>query len=408
MLGLLLPGLPRAWAQIDPEKRQLLQFGYNQPVEGRGPIAGYAYYYRNDPGFLRTNLTLRLVIAPTYLDTELGARNLLGEHTDLGFGFAGGGFADSYSEVRGGRLWRTESFSGHSAEASLSVYHLFNPLPAGQTNYSGVGDVPLQTILRSGARYSFYQRDHETAAGFVLPEDKLAYHLRAGLRWGGREPLLYPDRAVEASLWYEGQFRTDSPAYGYGQDRQLAGTSHQLWGRGLIAWELPQHQHLEVTFTAGAAIHPDRFSAYRLGGALPLNAEFPLMVPGYYFQELSAKRFALLNTYYSVPFTRSKRWDLAINSGLANLDFLPGLELPDHWHIGVGGGLGYTSPNGAWHWVLGYAYGFNARRDGHRGAHSVGLVMEYDLEAGGTGPLRRAVRHLNPNTWRGFDRLFGR
>jgi len=34
--------------------------------------------------------------------------------------------------------------------------------------------------------------------------------------------------------------------------------------------------------------------------------------------------------------------------------------------------------------------------------------MEYDLEAGGIGPLRRAGRWLNPDTWRGFDRLFGR
>jgi hypothetical protein len=34
--------------------------------------------------------------------------------------------------------------------------------------------------------------------------------------------------------------------------------------------------------------------------------------------------------------------------------------------------------------------------------------MEYDLEAGGIGPSRRAGRWLNPDTWRGFDRLFGR
>ena len=47
-------------------------------------------------------------------------------------------------------------------------------------------------------------------------------------------------------------------------------------------------------------------------------------------------------------------------------------------------------------------------RAGHPGPHNVGRVMEYDLEAGGIGPLRRAGRWLNPDTWRGFDRLFGR
>lgn len=404
----MLAGPIRLRAQIDPEARQLLQIGYNQPLEGRGPIAGYAYYYRNEPGFWRTNLTLRLALAPTYLDSELGAKGLLGENTDVGLGIAGGGFADNYSEVRGGKLWSEESFTGDGVEASLSVYHLFNPLPAGQTNYTGIGDVPLQAVFRNSARYSFYQRDEHTAPDFTLPDDKLAYNLRAGLRWGGREPLLHPSQAFELSAWYEGQFRTDTQEYGYNRDRTVQAQSHLLWGRALVAWTLPREQHIEFSLTGGVSIHPDRFSAYRLGGALPMNAEFPLQIPGYYFQEISAEHFMLLNGYYSVPLANSKRWDLALDGAVAKVDFLPGLELPDRWNTGIGGGIGYSSANGAWHWVLGYAYGVNAVRDGRHGAHSVGIVMEYDLDAGGVGPLRRAIRHLNPNTWRGFDHLFGR
>jgi hypothetical protein len=52
------------------------------------------------------------------------------------------------------------------------------------------------------------------------------------------------------------------------------------------------------------------------------------MVPGYYFQEISAERFVLLNTSTSVPFTPSKRWDLAVNTGIAKVDFLPGARAP--------------------------------------------------------------------------------
>ena len=37
-LALLLP--LAAAAQIDPVKRDLFQFGYNQPLEGRAPLAG--------------------------------------------------------------------------------------------------------------------------------------------------------------------------------------------------------------------------------------------------------------------------------------------------------------------------------------------------------------------------------
>ena len=81
-LALLLP--LAASAQIDPVKRDLIQFGYNQPVEGRAPLAGYTYYYHNQPDFLRTNLTLRLALAPTYLDSELGFVHALGPNTDFG------------------------------------------------------------------------------------------------------------------------------------------------------------------------------------------------------------------------------------------------------------------------------------------------------------------------------------
>ena len=64
-----------------------LAVGYAQL---NAPLAGYAFYYRNQPNFLHTNLTLRLAVAPTYLDSELGFSHLLGEHTDLGVGIAGG------------------------------------------------------------------------------------------------------------------------------------------------------------------------------------------------------------------------------------------------------------------------------------------------------------------------------
>jgi len=95
-LALLVP--VAIFAQIDPVQRDLIQFGYNQPMEGREPIAAYAFYYHNDPNFLsRTNLTWRLALAPTYLDTELGFAHALGKDTDLAIGMAGGGFPDSLS-----------------------------------------------------------------------------------------------------------------------------------------------------------------------------------------------------------------------------------------------------------------------------------------------------------------------
>src|SRR6267142_2452772 len=82
-------------AQLDPEKRELIQLGYNQPLHGRGPLSGYAFYYLNLPDFYRTNLTLRVAVAPVYLDSELGFAHLIGPETDFAIGLAGGGLAGS-------------------------------------------------------------------------------------------------------------------------------------------------------------------------------------------------------------------------------------------------------------------------------------------------------------------------
>jgi hypothetical protein len=208
-LALVLP--LAAWAQIDPVKRGLIQFGYNQPLEGREPLAGYVYYYHNQPDFLRTNLTLRLAVAPTYLDSELGFGQALGPNTDFGLGVAGGGFADSYNEMRGGKWIEPESFDGYGAELSANVYHRFNP---GQL-------IPLSLVVRGAAHYSAYAANDSTAANFSPPNDGTTFSVRTGLRWGGIEPTLFPDLAMELAVWYQGEFRTDSGAYGYNGDREL-------------------------------------------------------------------------------------------------------------------------------------------------------------------------------------------
>ena len=72
-----------AYGQIDVARRDLVELGYNAALEGHPPLAAYFFYYHNQPEFLRPDLTLRLAVAPTYLDTQLGVSGVLGEHTDL-------------------------------------------------------------------------------------------------------------------------------------------------------------------------------------------------------------------------------------------------------------------------------------------------------------------------------------
>jgi len=398
ILLLCLPGClsPLAVrAQIDPIDRELIQLGYDQPLEGHPPpLSGYGFYYRNQPDFLRTNLTLRLAVAPVYLDSELGVSGVLGEHTDLGIHLAGGGFADSYEEIRRGTFHPQESFWGHDAEGGVSLYHLFNP---GQT-------IPLNGVLRGQAHYSVYDASDDTAPDFRLPADHTTFSVRTGLRWGGREPLLLAPLALELSVWYEGQFRSESGAYGLAAEpRKLEPESHLFWGEAFLGYTLPELKHsFYLGLTAGTSIQADRFSAYRLGGLLPLVSEFPLPLPGYYYQELSARDFALLSGTYLLPLDRRQRWNLDATASTSVSSYLPGLEQPGVWNSGVGGGLVYKTSSVKI--MLGYAYGVDAIRTHGRGADSLGLSMQFDLKK-----ARETLSNSGqPGLWRGLPLLFTR
>ena len=384
-----------ASAQIDPVKRDLLQFGYNQPLEGRAPLSAYAFYYYNRPNFIETNLTLRLAVAPVYLDSELGFSHLLGENTDFAVGLAGGGFADSYYEVNQGKFLPDQSFTGNGGTLSASIYHLFDP----------GARIPLNGMLRGDIHYVNYQRDGDTSSSFELPENQKTFDVRAGLRFGGREPVLIPEVAMELSAWYQGQFRLDPGNYGYAANRyHVESASHLFWGRALLAYTLEESKHsFQVSATGGTSIDPDRFSAYRLGGFLPLASEFPLMIPGYNFQELSASRFVLFNGSYNFPLDKKKRWTLTATASTAYSDYLHGLEQPGHWNTGVGGGLAYLSNSGAWQVMLDYGYGFDAIRTHGRGGQTVGLLLQINLE-------RTKAGYYNPGIdnpiLRGFNSFF--
>ncbi len=392
MAAALCLGLRSGQAQVDPVKRELIEVGYNAALQGHPPLSAYAFFYRNQPDFLQhSNLTLRLAIAPTYLDSELGISHILGENTDLGIGVAGGGFGDSYYEIQQGKYLPGQSFDGFGAQTSMSLYHLFNP------GYL----IPLNGVLRGSAHFATYAPTSDTDKNFSVPDPQGIFSVRTGLRWGGREPILYPSLAMELSIWYEGQFRTEAETYGFG-DRRVEPHSHLFWEEAYLAYELPKWKHhFSVNLTSGTTVDADRFSAYRLGGLLPLAAEFPLSLPGYYYQELSAKSFFLAGGNYSVPVSPNGRWNLNATAATAYIEYLPGLEQAGHWNSGVGGGVFYTSPT--WRVLVSYGYGFDAIRSHGRGASSIGFLLQFDLE-----PAKEAFfKPEPPGLWRGFQRFLG-
>lgn len=382
------------WAQIDPESRDLVQLGYNGAFEGEQPIAGYAFYYHNQPDFLRTNLTLRLAVAPVYVDSELGIHQVFGPNTDVGLGMAGGAFGDDYNEIHDGAYIPQQSFFGNNIELSSSLYHLINP-----------GDmIPLNFVLRGAADYVFYSPGDQTASNFRLPADTGDLSVRTGLRFGGVEPTLFPALAMELSIWYEGHFRTQPGNYGFAASPYTVNqVSHLFWSETALAYTFPHSgQSFYVRLTGGTSVDADRFSAYRLGGFLPLIAEYPLSLPGYFYQEISTRQFVLLNANYIIPIDREKRWNLNANLGSAVVDYLPGESQPGNWLNGVGGGVLYCSPSDRWKVAVNYGYGIDAIRSHGRGANSIGFFLQVDL---GKFPSH-FFKGTQPLQWSGLSHLF--
>ena len=378
-----------ARAQIDPERRDLVELGYDQPLGGRPPVAAYSYYYLNRPDFLRPNLALRLVVAPVYLDGELGIKGAFGPTTDLSIGFSGGGFAYSYEEIRRGDWLRDQSFTGHGAALSLSLNHLFNP----------GGLIPLNGMLRGGFSYASYVRGDNNPESFVLPPNQPMATLRAGVRLGGQEPRLDPALALELSAWYEGQLRFEPREYGYSGDRRVERMVHRFWARALLVYTLPDsYRRLTIGLIGGGSIRPDRFSAFRVGGMFTLASEFPLVLPGYFAGELSARHLVLLGASYSLPVSPTRRWFVTAGGSTGKVATTPGLEQPGAWNTGLGGGLTYLSLFKRWKVSLFYGYGFQAVRADGRGGHALTLQIQYDLQ-------RRGGRRTEPNPSSFFDRM---
>jgi hypothetical protein len=262
--------------------------------------------------------------------------------------------------------------------------------------------IPLYLVLRGTAHYTDYARNSDTGPTFKVPNNNLDSSVRAGLRFGGVEPTLFPALAMELSVWYEGHIRSDPNSYGFNDDRQLNPQSHLFWAEAALSYTFSNtQQNVYIRLTSGTSIDADRFSAYRLGSFLPLIAEFPLSLPGYFNQEISARQFVLLNANYLVPLDRNSRWELAFNASTAAVDYLPGEGQPGNWLNGVAGGILWHSHTDRLKVMTDYAYGINAIRNGHRGASSIGVLLQFDL-----GKPGHRFNVTQPSLWQGMQRIF--
>jgi hypothetical protein len=143
---------------------------------------------------------------------------------------------------------------------------------------------------------------------------------------------------------------------------------------------MPRSEHyLALGLTGGAVLNADRLSAYRLGGALPFTAEYPLMIPGYFNEELSAQDFGLLYGMYAVPLGGTKSWSIFAGGATAVVDYLDGFEQSGNWNSGLTGGLSFKSKNRRLQAVTAFGYGIDAIRSDGRGGFSAAFLLQYNF-----------------------------
>jgi hypothetical protein len=344
-----------------------VEVGTEVPLQGNAPLTGYAFFLWNRPHFPEPDQYLRVVVAPTYLLTEL-----LQDHWPYGrhavsVGLNGGGLRFSHEEFRHGSYKEEESFWGHGGELPLSYYagtKLFDVLP-------------LEGQVRVTPAFVVYQQSFNTADRFELPPDTGLFTGRVGLRLGGVPPELLPEVALEASAWYEATYRTAAGTFGFPErPERLESLTQRAWGR-VAAVITPADGHtVEVLVTAGFSHDADLLSSYRLGSALPFRSEFPLILRGYFVEEVFAKRFWLVNASYRFPaWPGARHVRFRIGGDIAGVDYVDGHRLPREHLRGVGADLSVTvTPRVTM--VVGYGYGLDAPRNGSFGGHEAHALIE--------------------------------
>lgn len=378
-------------AQIDDSKRLLLEGGYEDGLGNPGPSAPYAFLYLNRPRVLGPGSAFRLAVAPVYADGELGVPGLFGSRTDLGLGFSGGGFAFGHAQVDRGNEKRGEAFIGHGGGPSVSLY----------PRIGKIGPVPVNGVFRVAMNYTDYVRTTRTDALFETPPDQVTGVARAGIRAGGIEPGLDKGRAVEASVWAEARVHDKPSEYGYADDRYIARAATLLWSRIHVSLPGPLATRVAGGVNMGVGGHLGRLDAYRLGGMGTLTSEFPLVLPGYFTQEISARRFAHAWARTSFPYRDSRRFYIDLGIAGASLSPVPGTDPGSSRHLGFLMGVSYAPRKGGLHGQLAYGYAPTALRGTRRGAHALGLSFEIDF-------LAPADKPFSPKTQQqGLRWLFG-
>lgn len=357
-------------AQVDVEHRRTLMLQTSFPViDGHEQISGFGYFWFNENNYPWTNTALRVIFAGVFVDAELSCFLPASPTTAIGVGGGGGFYLDSVVPYRQGNRLSDQQFFGDTADFRVFVNRELTQVPVGD-----LGSIPLNVRAIYTVVGSFYREDSDTT-NFTLPTDFLTQSLSAEVRFGGVEPGLFTRRGAEIYVVAESNYRSGFEAFGPNGGLFPVHDDYQrLFGD--VALKLPVGKTTFYIRVGGGLGHDiDELSAYKLGGNLLSVESFATTLHGYYTREIFAKDFVVVNLQCSFPIIEKHNLAGHLYGDFADVNQIDGATRAWHTFTGVGAGVSFRGP---WQTdvLISYGYGFDAIRNGDRGAHEAGFALE--------------------------------
>ena len=300
------------------------------PLKGNAPINGYAFFLWNRPHYPEPDQYLRVVVAPTYLLTELVQDHWpFGRHA-VSVGLNGGGLRYGHDEYRNGNLQGRRVVLGPRRRAAallLRGHEALRQAPAPGPDPPHARLHRLPGLLRHG-------RPLRAAPGHRAPHRSSGTPPRAGV-----PPELLPQLALEASAWYEAVYRTNADTFGFPERPGAPGVAHpaRLGPSGRRSSSPPRGTPSTSWSPPGSRATTDLLSSYPHGQRAPLPERVPAD-PARLLRR-GGVRQAVLAAERVVPIpglAGLRNVHLRISGDIAGVEYVDGHRLPREHLRGVG------------------------------------------------------------------------
>jgi hypothetical protein len=333
--------------------------GLSFPVDdGRGYPTPYGYFLWDKRAWPSLSTDFRLFFAAIQADAELVIRESLGETRDLVLGF-GYELDQRYEEYSRGQVDLGSRMQSEWVAGRIGIQQHI------QWNYVEIGKALFFYELGDHG----FRGEEQTASNFVLPNDGLFQSLVLHLGFGKIKDSQYAPAGWELRLRGEAAFRDDWTAWGYNGSYLTSSTYQKLMLQTGYVFSSIQNQKMLVHFRGGMGNDLDRLSVWKIGSSLT-GKPGTLPLHGFYFREIFAKDFAMLNTDYVIPLIRESQLALHLygDAAVTQREDVPNAS--SHVWAGVGSAASFTGFFQT-EWLIGYAHGVNAPRGEDHGGHEL-------------------------------------